>query len=105
MKKTDKKTIRSTSKIKKNLSDKFVLKIFSLSFAVTILFLFVTYSVVVVKNKCSYLSTDFYKIEISESSPHFDAANTVAEYSERIIPMFFPKVYFAQQLVYAIGNI
>ena len=79
-------------------------KIFSLAFAVTILFLLATYSVVVVKNKCSYLPTDFYKIEIDEQSSYFETINNLAKISEKVVPMFLPKVYFTQQFVYAVEN-
>lgn len=95
----------NTHKKKYNIfQNKTVFKIFSLAFAVTILFLFATYSVVVVKNKCSYLPTDFYKIEIDEKSPYFETINNIAEISEKVVPMFFPNVYFTQQFVYAVEN-
>lgn len=102
-----KKKEKNNNHIKKSkniFESKTALKIFSLSFAVTILFLFATYSVVVVKNKCSYLPTDFYKIEIDEKSPYFETVNNIAEISEKVVPMFLPKVYFTQQFVYAVEN-
>lgn len=100
-----KKVKRTDLKIKKKfIKDKTSLKIFSLSFVVTILFLFATYSVVVVKNKCSYLPTDFYKIKIDEQSEYFDTVNNVAKVGEKVVPMFFSKIYFTQQFVYAVEN-
>lgn len=99
-----KQKVKKDNKKNKIFKDKTSVKIFSLSFAITILFLFATYSVVVVKNKCSYLPTDFYKIKIDEESEYFDSFNNLSELNEKIIPMFLPKVYFAQQFVYAVEN-
>lgn len=104
MKKTNKKSKFPINNNKYIFKNNIALKIFSLSFAVTILFLLVVYSVVVVKNKCSYLPTDFYKIEVDEQSPYFQTVNNIAQVSEKVVPMFLPKVYFVRQFVYAAEN-